>query len=79
MSLNGGEAPVLVTEFDRASPRLPSTAEKCNLTAMLFVDEWTDWKFIVATKERTALQIFQDVHWAKITILAQAQAVFSNC
>ena len=65
-----------MTEFDRASPRLPSTAEKCNLTAVFFVDEWTDWRFTVATKERTALQIFEDVHWAKITILAQAQAVF---
>ena len=32
--------------------------------------------FTVAAKERTTLQIFKDVHWAKITILAQAQAVF---
>ena len=50
--------------------------KKKNITAVLPTDEWTDLKFIVAAKERTTLQIFKDVHWAKITILAQAQAVF---
>ena len=51
LSLNGWEAPVRMSEFTRAFPRLPSTAEKRNITAVLTTDEWTDLKLIFRRSE----------------------------